>query len=65
MKIFAAVMLLVYPIGVPMALFAMLWELRGQLNPANQIEVDVILEREASLLFDRCVWWVAVGRLVP
>jgi hypothetical protein len=53
LQIYAAVMLLVYPFGVPLMLLSMLRELGDQLNPPNQIEADVIVEREESKLFDR------------
>ena len=55
MQVLAAFMAVVYPLGVPLAIFFMLWRVRDSLNPqrsAGEDEISVIEKLEKSTLYE-------------
>ena len=55
MQALAVLMILVYPLGVPSAIYLMLWRLRDQLNPPRsdgEDEISIIEELAESGVYE-------------
>jgi len=76
MIIFASLMLLVYPIGVPLAVLTMLGRFRSRLDPKNLSEHDAIKQRQNdevlrkepimtfALLYRPRYWWYEIYNML-